>query len=120
MEDMTKANCKTIQRELDELMLGEDCSGAALLHWSECNDCREFGEKQTRLREIVGSLGTVAAPADFDFRLRSRLANENATTSFQLHRSIWSFGPRSIAATLTLAFLFGAVMLVRYFSSNAP
>ena len=75
---------------------------------------------QTRLREIVGSLGTVAVPADFDFRLRSRLASENSSTGFQLNRSIWSFAQRSIAATLALALLFGALMFVRYFSTRGP
>ena len=116
---MNKPDCKTIQSELDELMLSEDCSASALSHLTECYECREFRDKQTKLREIVGSLGTVAAPADFDFRLRSRLARENSTTSF-LNRSVWSLGQKSVAATLALVILFGAVMLVRYFSNTLP
>jgi len=117
---MTKSKCKTIREELDELMLSEEYGAEALAHLSECRECREFREKQNRLREIVGSLGTVAAPADFDFRLRSRLASENSTTVYQWNRSIWSFGQRGVAATLALVLLFGAVMLVRYFSSKTP
>ena len=117
---MTKLNCKTIQRELDDLMLNEECSVSTLTHLSDCNECREFRDKQRRLREIVGSLRTVAAPADFDFHLRSRLANENSTTGFQVNRSAWSFAQRSVAATLALVILFGALMLVRYVSTKAP
>ncbi len=72
---MRKNNCKLIRRELDELMLGEAWSSDATEHLRECASCREFHEQQTKLRQIVGSLGTVEAPADFDFRLRARLAN---------------------------------------------
>ena len=72
---MRKNNCKVIRRELDELMLGEAWSAAATEHLHECAECREFHVQQTKLRQIVGSLGTVEAPADFDFRLRARLAN---------------------------------------------
>ena len=71
---MRKNNCKLIRRELDELMLGEAWSAAATEHLRECAECREFHVQQTKLRKIVGSLGTVEAPADFDFRLRARLA----------------------------------------------
>jgi hypothetical protein len=73
---MRKDNCKTIRRELDELMLGEAWSAAATEHLRECAECREFHVQQTKLRKIVGSLGTVEAPADFDFRLRARLAKD--------------------------------------------
>ena len=73
---MRKTNCKQIRRELDELMLGEAWSAVATEHLRECAECREFHVQQTKLRTIVGSLGTVEAPADFDFRLRARLAKD--------------------------------------------
>jgi len=73
---MRKTNCKQIRRELDELMLGEAWSAAATEHLRECAECREFHVQQTKLRKIVGSLGTIEAPADFDFRLRARLAKD--------------------------------------------
>ena len=62
---MRKNTCELVRRELDELMLDETCSTAVLGHLRECGACREFHEKQTKLRQIVGSLGTVSAPADF-------------------------------------------------------
>ena len=73
---MRNNNCKLIRRELDELMLGEAWSAVATEHLRECAECREFHVQQTKLRKIVCSLGTVEAPADFDFRLRARLAND--------------------------------------------
>jgi hypothetical protein len=115
---MSKTNCQTIQRELDEVMLGEDCSSDALKHLNECPQCLDFHQKQTKLRQIVGSLGTVSAPPDFDFRLRSRLARENSVAGFHLNRTAWSFGQRSVAATMALVVIFGAVMMVRYVSNR--
>ena len=69
---MRKNNCEVIRQELDELMLSETGSARVVEHLRECAACHEFNEKQTRLRQIVGSLGTVSAPPDFDFRLRAR------------------------------------------------
>ncbi|HKP82759.1 MAG TPA: hypothetical protein VJT69_12095 [Pyrinomonadaceae bacterium] len=79
---MRKNNCGVVRQELDELSLDEACSSSTAAHLRECGECREFQQQQTRLRQIVGSLGTVAAPADFDFRLRARLANDSNSASY--------------------------------------
>lgn len=111
---MRKNICEIIHRELDELMVGESYSTAALEHLRHCSECREFEEKQTKLRQIVGSLGTVAAPADFDFRLRARLANESSNAAFQLKSASWIFARRSFAiAAALLLFVAGGVVVVR-------
>ena len=73
---MRETKCELVRRELDELMLEEEFSRATAEHLEACAGCREFQRQQTKLRQIVGGLGTVAAPPDFDFRLRARLANE--------------------------------------------
>ena len=69
------------------------CSTAATEHLRECAACREFHEQQTKLRQIVGSLGTVDAPADFDFRLRARLAADAdkpaLSVSGHLRAGVW-------------------------------
>jgi anti-sigma factor RsiW len=114
---MRKNICEAIRVELDELMPGEACSSAASAHLHECAACREFHDKQTKLRQIVGSLGTVSAPADFDFRLRARLANESSSAV-----STWQFVfPRrgfAVAAVL-LVFATGA-FLVRNVWNQPP
>ena len=105
---MKNNNCKLIRRELDELMLGEAWSSRATGHLRECASCREFHEQQTKLRQIVGSLGTVEAPADFDFRLRARLANEgnSAPTIY------WAFVRRGLAvAAMVIVFATAAVVV---------
>src|SRR5215217_9052680 len=97
---MRKNNCEVIRRELDELMPGAACSAAATEHLRECASCREFHGQQTKLRQIVGSLGTVEAPADFDFRLRARLAQSNGSPVY------WTFARRGLAfAALAIVFV---------------
>ena len=104
---MRKNNCGVVRQELDELMLGETGSASVIEHLRECAACREFNQQQTKLRQIVGSLGTVSAPPDFDFRLRARLANDSSSAGFA-----WPFARRGFAlATVLLVFATGAVLL---------
>ena len=105
---MRKNNCEVIRRELDELMLDEAFSTSAVDHLKECSACREFHQKQTKLRRMVGSLGTVAAPPDFDFRLRARLANDSANGAFHY----WPLVQRGLAvAAVLIVFAFGVVVV---------
>ncbi|HEY6806004.1 MAG TPA: hypothetical protein VI306_20655 [Pyrinomonadaceae bacterium] len=119
---MSDLNCKTVQRELDEMRLGDEQSVQVTKHLRQCNECREFVEKQTKLRQLVGSLGTVAAPADFDFRLRARLAHENANAGFHLS-GLLNFGQRGLLVATALVLLVAAIVSVRYLTNrntNAP
>jgi hypothetical protein len=110
---MRKNNCEVVRRELEELMLDEPCSASASEHLRECAACREFHEKQTRLRQIVGGLGTVSAPADFDFRLRARLASESSGAAFHLRSAYWPFARRGFAMAAMLIVFATGVVLVR-------
>lgn len=58
-------------------MRRERLSGAAEAHLSACASCRVFGEERLALSRLVGGLEKVSAPADFDFRMRARMAAEN-------------------------------------------
>lgn len=105
---MNDKRCEVIRRELEELVLNEECNTAAAEHLQTCADCREFQRQQTKLRQIVGNLGTVSAPADFDFRLRARLAADSQTATFRN----WFFPVKGLAtAALLLVFGVGAVVL---------
>jgi len=118
---MRKNICEVIRRELDELMLDETCSTAALGHLRECGACREFHEKQTKLRQIVGSLGTVAAPADFDFRLRARLANESSSAASSFGFLAWPSLQRGFAAVAVLVvFAVGAYLVKNALNQSTP
>ncbi|HEX7331979.1 MAG TPA: hypothetical protein VF290_10790 [Pyrinomonadaceae bacterium] len=103
---MRKNICGVVRKELDELMLDEACSSSAAAHLRECAGCREFHQQQTKLRQIVGSLGTVSAPADFDFRLRARLASDSSSVAYL------QFARRGFAlATVLLVFATGAFLV---------
>ena len=113
---MSKNICEVIRRELDELTLGETLSTTAVEHLRECAACREFNQKQTRLRQIVGSLGTVSAPPDFDFRLRARLANDANGASFHF----WPVARRGLAfVAVLLVFVVGAIVVRNLFNRPA-
>ena len=114
---MKRSNCTNIQTELDEMLLGEDCSAEVSQHLDDCNECRVFHEKQLKLRQIVGSLGTVSAPADFDFRLRSRLARENSNSGFHLSNLV-GFGQRTAVIATALALIVAAVFAYRSFTNR--
>jgi hypothetical protein len=117
---MREAKCETVRRELEELMLGDECSTGAKQHLRECGDCREFHQKQTKLRQIVGSLGTVEAPPDFDFRLRARLANESRSSGFHLRMMQWSVASKGFAAATMVLLFVGGVVYVRTVVDHRP
>lgn len=100
---MKDKQCDVIRRELEELAPNEEFSAAAAGHLDACAGCREFQRQQMRLRQIIGSLGTVDAPADFDFRLRARLAADSDRSSFRY----WSFALTGLA-TVAVLVVFGA------------
>jgi len=105
---MRKNNCEVIRRELDELMLDETCSASTVEHLKDCSACREFQETRTKLRQMVGSLGTVAAPPDFEFRLRARLANGSSSERFHY----WSFARKGLTfAAVLVVFLMGIIVV---------
>jgi hypothetical protein len=113
---MRKNNCEEIRRELDELMLDEACSVSAAEHLKDCSECREFHQTRTRLRQTVGSLGTVAAPADFEFRLRARLANGSSSEGFRY----WSFARKGLAFTAVLVVFATGIIVVRNIVNRQP
>lgn len=113
---MNITDCRSVRREIEESATGELLSGSARAHLNDCATCVTFSNEQDKLKEMVASLGTIAAPADFDFRLRARLATSRAA-----RRDLWSggFGMRSVAfASLVLLFGF-IVVLVTVRSRNS-
>jgi hypothetical protein len=115
---MNKSICTTIRQQLDEMILGEPHGLDISRHLSECTECRDFHHKQTKLRQIVGSLGTVNAPPDFDFRLRSRLARDNSSGSYHMTRSFSLFGPKTATVAASIVIIVGTVVVVRQFQNR--
>ena len=75
---MLSKECRLTRRQIDELSLGERPSERTSAHLSLCAACRDFRAERTELRQLVGSLESVVAPADFEMRLRARIAREQS------------------------------------------
>ena len=75
---MRSLECRFTRQQIDELKLGERPSERASAHLSLCAGCRDFRAERNELRELVGSLESVVAPADFEMRLRARIAREQS------------------------------------------
>jgi hypothetical protein len=74
---MNAKDCREARLEIDQSELGQPASEPVEAHLVACASCRQFQEERSRLRSLVGSLAPVAAPADFEMRLRARIAREN-------------------------------------------
>ena len=73
---MNANDCRTVRGEIDTSELGQRLSAPLEMHLAACAACAQFRTERAQLRELVGSLKPVAAPADFDLRLRARIARE--------------------------------------------
>lgn len=108
---MSKMNCRSVRREIEEVAPGNLLSASAGDHLKDCPQCNAFREDRLKLREMLSSLGAVEVPADFDFRLRARLANEKrgAKQPFVMRNL---FGVRSAAVAATLLLIGSALLFV--------
>ena len=110
-------NCKACRIEIEDIKLGESLSYEALAHADGCVPCRAFREERLALRHLVGSLETVSAPPDFDFRLRARLAR-----SEESRRVSWglpAMSRTSIAlVTASLALMIVSAVVFRQINFN--
>ena len=118
---MNGKECRGTRREIDESELNQQLSDQARAHLALCAACRDFRAERTSLRELVGSLEPVAAPGDFDLRLRARLSSERPGHS----RQPWIFSlvigtPAITIAALIVIMALSLVWLARRNTGQAP
>jgi hypothetical protein len=89
-------NCQKCKIEIEERdSRREYLSNAAEIHLEGCASCRAFGEERLALRRLVGGLERVSAPADFEFRIRARMAAERGVGA---SRAAWlTFSPAGLS-----------------------
>lgn len=68
------ADCKVYREEIEELAGVGRLSLEARAHVNACEACSGFEQEGATLRRLVRELERVEAPADFEFRLRARMA----------------------------------------------
>jgi hypothetical protein len=118
---MNGKECRATRREIDESELNQRLSDQAHSHVASCHSCRGFHAERRNLRELVGSLEPVAAPGDFDLRLRARLASEQQSRARQplIFRLVTST-PAIAVAALVVMLAMSLVWLAQRNRSQAP
>lgn len=105
-------NCKTYRTEIDDAHGGGHLSAGTEAHLRLCEGCRTFFRERQALRRLVGELEPVAAPPDFEFRLRARLA---ATADSPNRRARWtSFAPGAVSIALAACFALTVAAALRF------
>jgi hypothetical protein len=111
---MKAIDCKACRNEIEDASIGAPTSAAALAHLKACGRCRGFSEQRRALRELVASsLGTVAAPHDFEWRLRARI---NADKRVEHRPRTWQGyapGARAIALAASFVLVIGIAVLLK-------
>jgi hypothetical protein len=67
-------SCQKFRIEIEEAARGASLGASAAAHVAACEACHAFRAERDQLRALVAGLGRVAAPADFELRLRARIA----------------------------------------------
>lgn len=91
--------CKAVIREIEEMERGASASAEASAHLLSCESCSAFSRERAQLRMLVGSLGEVSAPPDFDWRLKARLTEARTERAVE-RRFLQGFAPGAQAITL--------------------
>jgi hypothetical protein len=96
--------CRDVRQEIDQSELRQTLSASSEAHVLSCAACASFRDERLRLRELVGGLQPVVAPADFEMRLRARIARERDVPKQPfIFRFVMSTPAIVVAAVLVIA-----------------
>ena len=108
-------NCNKCRDEIEELEGGQLLSQSVNAHLESCPSCSQFREERLALRQMIGSLEVIDAPADFDFRLRARLAAQKGREPGRIAWGRFAPGTRSLALAATFVIIVALGIIVRQF-----
>lgn len=112
--------CRAVRREIDETELRQSLSANGEAHLASCNACKTFRDERLRLREMVGGLQPVTAPADFEMRLRARIARERDLPSQPLIFRLMMSTPAIVVAAVLVIAVGAVVFLSSRSHTQAP
>jgi hypothetical protein len=75
---------KNKDRNRDRDIRREEADGTIGAHVRSCHDCRRYSDETTVLLTMLAAQSRIEAPADFDFKLRARLAQTKDETAVLL------------------------------------
>lgn len=98
------SECKVYRREIVAAADGGLMGSRARAHVTACRACRGELRERESLRALVAGLGKVEAPADFEFRLRARMATAKGDGGRARFAGRWLYGfaPFAVAACFLL------------------
>jgi hypothetical protein len=117
---MNGKECRATRQEIDESELNQRVSDRALSHLAVCASCVDFRAERASLRELVGSLEPVAAPGDFDMRLRARIANEQGRVRQPFIFRLVTSTPALVTAALVVMLATSLVWFAQRNRSQTP
>src|ERR1041384_7009000 len=117
---MNANECRSVRQEIDQSELDQRLSESSESHVIGCASCAAFRAERTRLRELVGSLQPVTAPADFDMRLRARIAREQVQSSTQPSIFRLFMSTPAIAFAGLIVMVVGGLVWMNQRSTTAP
>ncbi len=74
-------NCKEAKAAIDTTLRRSPQSDTVKSHLSGCPDCHRYSNETNALLSLLNAQPRVQAPADFDFRLRARIARAQSGES---------------------------------------
>lgn len=113
--------CRPTRQQIDQAESGQQLSAQAQRHVESCASCGAFQHERTRLRELLASLDPVTAPADFDFRLRARIAAQKDRAAPRSLFSSFVLSPPAISVVTVLVVVLGlSIVWIQRHGVNQP
>lgn len=106
-------DCKIYRIEIEESEPGKSLSVGTVAHIEACASCCALRDEQLKLSRMIGSLEVVSAPADFDFRLRARLAEVKSGNARSFAWGSFAPGARSLALAASLVVTLSVGLIVQ-------
>ena len=117
-------NCKDVQTSIDSASNRNPMVREAHNHLTVCPDCRRYSDQSNALLALLTAQPRVEAPADFDFRLRARIAQVQAkpASPFAFLENFFAqtFSLKHAAASLAALAVMAAGTTMYFTQSNQP
>jgi hypothetical protein len=113
-------SCKHFRTEIEGADRATPLGARAAAHVAACPACREFSTRRESLRRLVGGLARVEAPADFEFRLRARIARSEGARDAGFARRSFVPGAAWLAVAACAVLALGMFVHFRRASSGTP
>ena len=113
-------NCQESRKAIDSQTMREGLSGSVRAHVDQCPACEGHAGEMSSLFALLQAQPRVEAPADFDFKLRARIARaeaarrETAGSPLQWLEKLWAGSFSWAQATAAMAAIAMIVSLSTY------